>query len=155
MILYLGTSALVALYVVEPFSEIIKDLVRAAEIVATSRIAYTEVMSALDIRFKKGDMSRDDYDFAVTGFSKDWQHLAKVDFDDYEAGNFVKKYGLTRFGALHLSAAKLILRECEKQKLDFETLYKSRFDFTLLFLTADKNLSKAAAAEGVKTLPLY
>ena len=73
-----------------------------------------EVMSALDIRFRKGDLSKDDYDLVVERFSEDWKDFAKVDFDDLEAGNLVKKYGLTRFGAIHLSAAKLILREHEK-----------------------------------------
>jgi uncharacterized protein len=152
MILYLGTSSLIKLYIDEPYSQTIKDWVNVAEIVATSRIAYTEVMSALDIRFKKGNLSKDAHDLVVKGFSEDWQNFAKVDFDDYEAGKFVNKYSLTRFGALHLSSAKLIQRAYEKEKLNFETSNKGRLDITFFFSSADKKLSEAAAAEGLSVL---
>jgi len=152
MILYLGTSSLIKLYVNEAYSETIKDWVRAAEIVATSRIAYTEVLSVLDRRFKNEDLSKNNYDLILNGFSKDWQAFAKVDFDEYEAGDFVNKYGLTRFGALHLSSAKLIQKACKKQKLDFETLYKKKFNITLFFSSADEHLCRAATAEGLRVL---
>jgi uncharacterized protein with PIN domain len=155
MILYLGTSSLVKLYVDEPFSETIKGWARTAEIVATSRIAYTEMMSALDIRFKKGNLSKEAYDLVAKWFSEDWQHFAKVDFDDYEAGNFINKYDLTRFGAIHLSSAKLIQRAYQKQNLDFETLNKGQFDIDFFFSSADEKLSgAAAAAEGLRVLSL-
>jgi hypothetical protein len=155
MILYLGTSSLVKLYVEEPYSETIKEWVKTAEIVATSRIAYTEVMSALDIRFQKGNLSKETYDLVVKCFSEDWQHFAKVDFDDYETGSFIKEYGLTRFGALHLSAAKFIQRAYNKHKSDFEMLNKGQFDIILFFSSADEKLSEAAIAEGLRILPLY
>jgi uncharacterized protein len=154
MILYLGTSSLIKIYVNEPFSETIKEWVRTAEIIATSRIAYTEVMSALDIRFKKGDISNDDYNLVVKRFSEDWQNFAKVDFDDYEAGNFINKYGLSRFGALHLSSAKLIQRAYEKLKLDLELSNKGQFEITFWFSSADEKLLEAASAEGLKILSL-
>ena len=111
MILYLGSSSLVKLYIEESFSDVVADWVRVSEIVATCRVAYTEVVPALDIRLRKGDLSREDYDRALKGLAEDWPRIAKVDFDDLEAGCLMVKYGLTLFGALHLSAAKLILNE--------------------------------------------
>lgn len=139
MILYLGTSSLVKLYVEENYSDIIRGWVEEAEIVATCRLAYTEVISALELRLKQGDLSKNDYELIVKRFSQDWLHYATVDFDEREAGFFVNKYGLRHFDAIHLSAAKLILKE--------------RNDVSLFFSSANEDLCKAASAEGLKVLP--
>lgn len=140
MILYLGTSSLATLYLEEKYSDAVKAWVREAEIVATCRVAYTEMSSALDKRFKNNDLSQENYDRVVKRFSEDWQHLAILDFDEREAGGLVKKYELTRFAAIHLSAAKLIKKE--------------HFNIILLFCSLDENLCKAAEAEGLKVLKL-
>ena len=108
MILYLGTSSLVKLYVDEKYSDIVRGWVEQAEIVATCRVAYTEMISALELRVKQNDLSKNDYDLIIKKFSHDWLNFAIVDFDEREAGGLVKKYGLTRFAAIHLSAAKII-----------------------------------------------
>jgi len=111
MILYLGSSSLIKMYANEPDSAILLEWVKTAEMVVTCRIAYTEIISALDIRYKQGDLSKHDYDLVLKQFSQDWEQIVRLDFDDYETGMLVKKYGLTRFGALHLSAAKLVASE--------------------------------------------
>jgi predicted nucleic acid-binding protein len=140
MILYLGTSSLVKLYVDEQYSGTIREWVKEAEIIATCRVAYTEIISALELRLKQKDLSKSEYDLIVKAFSEDWLDLAIVDFDEKEAALLVKKYGLTRFDAIHLSAAKLI-----KQV---------RPDVTLSFSSVDETLCKAAAAEGLNVLIL-
>jgi predicted nucleic acid-binding protein len=141
MILYLGTSSLVKLYMEENYSDVIREWIKKAEIVATCRVAYTEMISALELRFKQNDLPKSKYDFIVKRFSQDWFNFAIVDFDEREAGLFVKKYNLRRFDAIHLSAAKLIQKE---QK-----------DITIAFSSVDENLCKAAAAEGMKVLSYY
>lgn len=138
MILYLGTSSLVKLYTEEENSDAVRQWVKEAEIVATCRVAYTEVISALDLRFRQKDLSRSDYDRIVKKFSEDWLRLAIVDFDEREPGLYVKKYSLTRFDAIHLSAARL--------------LKSGSYDISLLFSSADANLCKAAATEGMRVL---
>lgn len=138
MILYLGTSSLVKLYVEEKYSEVVKEWVKEAEIVVTCRVAYTEMISALELRFKQNDLTKSEYDLIVKRFSQDWLNFAIVDFDEREAGLFVKKYGLTRFDAIHLSAARLIKKE--------------HHDISFSFSSADENLCKAASAEGLKVL---
>jgi predicted nucleic acid-binding protein len=138
MILYLGTSSFVKLYIEEEHSDTIREWVKYAEIVATCRVAYTEVISALELRFKQGDLPQGDYDRIVRKLSEDWLHLAIVDFDEREPGLYVKKYGLTRFDAIHLSAARLLKRVSH--------------DISLLFSSADAGLCMAAAAEGLKIL---
>jgi predicted nucleic acid-binding protein len=138
MILYLGTSSFVKLYVEEQHSDTVREWVKYAEIVATCRVAYTEVISALELRFKQDDLSQSDYDRIVKKLSEDWLHLAIVDFDEREPGLYVKKYGLTRFDAMHLSAARL--------------LKSGGHDISLLFSSVDAGLCRAAAAEGLKVL---
>ncbi|MFZ5905947.1 MAG: type II toxin-antitoxin system VapC family toxin [Nitrospirota bacterium] len=138
MILYLGSSSLVKLYVEEPYTHLVRMWIREAEIVATCRITYTEVISALEMRLKQTDLSRKDYDLVVKRFSRDWSDYATVDFDDREAALFLKKYTLKRFDALHLSAAKLI--------------QKRRNGFFFAFSSADERLCSAAESEGLNVL---
>ena len=138
MILYLGTSSLVKLYVEEEYSGVVRDWVKEAEIVATCRVAYTEVISALELRFKRQEISQSEYDTIVKRFSQDWLNFAIVDFDEREAGLFVKKYGLNRFAAIHLSTAKQIKKE--------------HHDISLAFSSVDEKLCNAAATVGFKVL---
>ena len=138
MILYLGTSSLAKLYIEERHSGIVREWVRQAEIVSTCRIAYTEMISSLDKRLKNNDLAKKDYDLLVKKFSHDWLHYAIVDFDEREAGLFIQKYGLRRFDAIHLSAAKLI----QKQQKEVH----------LVFSSADEMLRSAAATEGIRIL---
>jgi predicted nucleic acid-binding protein len=138
MILYLGASSLVKLYIQEPHTDLVRMWIREAEIVATCRVTYTEVISALEIRLKQNDLTMKDYDLIIKRFSKDWSEYATVDFDDREAALFLKKYNLKRFDAIHLSAAKLI--------------QKKRNGFFLAFSSVDEKLCSAAEAEGLNVL---
>ena len=154
MILYLGTSSIAKLYVQEPGSDMLRIWTREAEIVATSRIAYTEMMSALDRRRKAHDLSPGDYDRIAKRFSSDWAHFVKVDFDDFEAGKMVRKYGLKRFGAIHLSAAKLLREEARRVIPALRTVYHEQKDIALFFSSGDRALCSAASSEGLIILPL-
>jgi uncharacterized protein len=138
MILYLGTSSLAKLYIEEKNSDKVRYWVENAEIVATCRVAYTEMISALELRVKQNDLSKNDYDLIMKSFSQDWLHFAIIDFDDREAGSLVKKYGLTRFAAIHLSAAKLIKKNNQVISVSFSSV--------------DDKLRKAALTEGLKIL---
>jgi predicted nucleic acid-binding protein len=140
MILYLGTSCLIKLYVEDADSETIRQWVSEAEIVATCRVAYTEAVSALDIRSKKGDLTEKDYDCVYEAFSSDWGKFAVVDFDDLEAGRLVKKYGINRMAAIHLSAAMNIQRAGNALNLAFSSV--------------DERLCNAAGSEGLRILSL-
>ena len=154
MILYLGASSLIKLYFNEPYADFIRDWAKVAEMLATCRIALTEVISAIDLRLRNNDLSKRDYDMFIKQFSEDWAHFVKVDFNDVEAGTLIKKYGLTRFGAIHLSSAKLIKEEQRKLLPLFKKTYGNQNGVSFFFASADDPLNKAAAAEGLKVLPL-
>jgi predicted nucleic acid-binding protein len=140
VILYLGTSSLVKMYVDEPRSGLLREWVNDAEVIATCRLAYTEFVSSLDIRYVQGDLTKKDYDSIVKTFADDWRHFAVLDFDEIEAGNLAMKHGLRRFDALHLSAVKL--------------LQGTGNGLSPVFSSADPNLIRAASAEGFRVLEL-
>ncbi len=108
MILYLDTSSLVKLYVTEAHSALVRSWADEAEIIATCRVAYPEMIAALNRRLRTGDLSRVDYDRLTKTFASEWRHFAAVDFDEIAAGRLAEKYGLRGFDAVHLSACKLL-----------------------------------------------
>ncbi|HAM49423.1 MAG TPA: VapC toxin family PIN domain ribonuclease [Nitrospiraceae bacterium] len=138
MILYLDTSSLVKLYVKEAHTSLVKKWIEEAEIVATCRIAYPETMSAISRRFRKGDISKEDYDLLVTKFSNEWGRFVAIDFDELEAGRLVNLYGLKGFDAVHLSAANL--------------LRSNQDNISLSFSSFDEKLNESASTEGFTIL---
>jgi predicted nucleic acid-binding protein len=128
----------VKLYVEEAHSKAVRKWVEEAEIVATCRVAYPETVSAMTRRSKAGDLSKKEYDFLVTGFSREWNHFAAIDFDEFEAGRLVRKYGLRGLDAIHLSSAKL--------------LNVNQNNISLSFSSFDDKLNNAATAEGLVVL---
>jgi predicted nucleic acid-binding protein len=140
LILYLGTSSLVKFYIDEVYSDTIREWIKLAEIVATCRIAYTETVSALENRLKNREISRHDYDTVIKGFTEDWKKYAVVDFDEVDAGQLMRKYGIKRFSAMHLSSALL--------------LKKAEAGISIYFSSVDERLNKAAAKEGLRIVTL-
>jgi predicted nucleic acid-binding protein len=138
VILYLGTSSLVKLYVDETHSGTVRRWAGDAEILATCRVAYTEIISALDKRLKEKDLSTKDYELFVSRLEEDWNHFAVLDFDDIEAGRLVKKHALTRLDAIHLSAAKMLKGKDPS--------------LSLCFSSFNQRLCEAASAEGLRVL---
>ena len=138
MILYLGTTSLAKLYVEEKYSDVVREWIKDAEIVSTCRVAYTEMISALELRLKQNDLSKSEYEHIMKRFSQDWLNFAIIDFDDRKAGLFIKKYELTRFDAIHLSAAMLIK--------------KAASGISLSFSSTKERLCRAAGIEGLKVL---
>ena len=138
MILYLDTSSLVKLYVTEAHSGLVRGWAEEAEILATCRVAYPEMISALNRRFRTGDLARGDYDLLVKAFTSEWQNFAVVDFDEIVAGRLAGLYGLRGFDAVHLSACKL--------------LKSSGHGPSVAFSSFDEKLNAAAAAEKLTVL---
>ena len=133
MILYLDTSSLVKLYVTESHSGLVRAWSEEAEIVATCRVAYPETISALNRRFKAGDLEKRDYEMIVKAFTGEWKLFAVVDFDEIAAGRLVAAYGIRGFDAVHLSAAGLLRSSGDAPVVAFSSF--------------DEKLNRAAAAE--------
>lgn len=74
MILYLDTSALVKLYIAEPGSGEVRKAVGAAQIVATSRLAYVEARAGIARKFREGELSENDRRRIVEELGSDWEN---------------------------------------------------------------------------------
>jgi len=133
LILYLDTSSLVKLYVSEAHSDNVRAWADEAEIIATCRVAYPEAVSALNRRYRNGDIEKKDYDALLSAFSKDWFCYAVIDFDELDAGRLAEAYGLRGFDAVHLSAAR--------------QLHRSQRGMSLSFSSFDEKLNRAARSE--------
>jgi len=72
VILYLGASALVKLYVDEEGVGQVRKGVQDAEIIATCEIAYIEVRAALARRHREGALKPADYRRALRNLRADW-----------------------------------------------------------------------------------
>jgi uncharacterized protein len=133
LILYLDTSSIVKLYLTEAHASDVRGWSEEAEIVATCRVAYPEMVSALTTRYRGGDLSKPDYELLLKTFIADWAHFAVVDFDEIVAGRLAQVHGLRGFDAVHLATAK--------------QLKSSRPHISVAFSSFDDDLNKAAAAE--------
>jgi uncharacterized protein len=138
LILYLDTSSLVKLYIAEAHSNLVANWVEEAEIIATCRVAYPEMISALNRRFRSGDLTKRNNDLLVKQFTAEWERFAVIDFDEIAAGTLAATYGLRGFDAVHLSAALLL--KSSKRMPD------------VVFSSFDQKLNDAASAEKLKVL---
>ncbi len=138
MILYLDTSSLVKLYIEETHSHEVRSWVERADIVATCRVAYPEMMSALTRRYKAGDISKKVLSRLIDAFIGEWLKFVVLDFDETVAGELARRHNLRGLDAIHLSSLKL-LSESDK-------------NLNFAFSSFDERLNRAATREGFNVL---
>jgi predicted nucleic acid-binding protein len=137
MILYLDTSALVKLYVRERGSRETQARLKAASLVATSRVAYPEARAALARRRRENGLTRSALSRAVAALSRDFSHIIVVELSDKvarSAGDLADRQALRGLDAIHLASA------LEARELTGATTE---------FLCFDDRLGAAALAEGL------
>jgi predicted nucleic acid-binding protein len=140
VILYLETSSLVKLYVREPDSDAVRELISAADVVATSILAYAEARAAFARKRREKGISDAAYKSVKEALERDWPSyfiLSAAGQTVKTAGDLAEKHALRGFDALHLASA-----------LDLRLSGAS----SIRFLTADNRLRDAARAEGFETL---
>jgi predicted nucleic acid-binding protein len=137
MMLYLDTSSLVKLYAPESESAAVKQLVGAADVTATSRIAYVETRAAFARQRREHSVSLKDYRVIVTDFDDDWESYFIVDVSDAlikNAGRLAEKHALRAYDAIHLASAVIV---------------HGQGDRPITFSCFDVRLSRAARREGL------
>ena len=141
MILYLDTSSLVKLYAPESESAAVKGFVEAAEVTATSRVAYVETRAAFARKRREHSMNLKDYRTIVQDFDHDWESYFIVDVTEVlvkTAGQLAEKHALRGYDAIHLASA-IIVRRQGNQPVNFSCF--------------DARLSRAARREGLNMTP--
>lgn len=140
MILYLDSSSLVKLYVEEAGSSELSRWADEAGILATSRVAFAEVMAALARRRREGSLDAAAFESAAARLAADWAELAVLEVNELAAGQLAVRHALRGFDAIHLAALLDIRAAAADARLAF-----SSFDAAQL---------AAARAEGVEVLEL-
>jgi hypothetical protein len=116
----------------------VRDWVGKADLVATGRITYPEAFSAVERRFRAGDLSREAYARVVAGIEQDWSSSTTVDFDERGAARMVLKHHLRGADALHLPSAVI--------------LGGLGAGLPMTFSSFDVHLNRSARAEGLHVL---
>jgi predicted nucleic acid-binding protein len=132
-VLYLDTSALAKLYVIEPDSGSVERIVRAhSPWVTTSRVTYAELLSALARCRRDNRLSPAAYTLQKKAFLADWDDMHIIELTQAVlsgAGRLIERHALRGFDAIHLCSA----------------LWAGQPSFACF----DDRLRNAAAAEGL------
>ena len=133
MILYLDTSVLIKLYVVESDSKQVRDYLKEVDQVGTSWLAYPESRAALARR----SSGQSGYTKLLKEFETDWPKFVRILPSEpllRRSGELAERHRLRGFDAVHLASA-LFLGESTSAPITF--------------WAADRTLARAAAKEGL------
>ena len=113
MTVYLDTSNLMKLYVEEPASDQVRELVQNAAVTVTSNVAYLETRAALARRRRDGTLTAPAFRTAKQDFEADWLNYLVIPASPtlcLEAGDLAERYGLRGFDSIHLASFAEMLR---------------------------------------------
>ena len=139
---YLDSSALVKRYVREPYSDQVLELLRGPNLVGTAYVAVAEVNSAFGRLHRAGKLDTEVADSVRSRFASDAATYAFIPVDmalANAAGEMAWRHGLRGFDSVHLAAGVLWSRLMTGQDT--------------IFATFDKQLARAARAEGLNVWP--
>jgi len=121
LIVYLDTSAWVKLYVREDGSKELHKLIRKAEALAASVVAYPEARAAFARLKAEGLTSDAKHQQRLAQLNLDWENMLRVELTPTivrSAGDLAEVYGLRGFDSIHLASA-VWLKEKTKTPLQF------------------------------------
>ena len=106
MIAYLDGRALVGLYVESQISSEVRRRVEEATVVATSVIAYPEVVGAFSGLHQRGSVTAREQGVLCAELDRDWPHLLKLEVSEQiwrRAGALAEEYVLSGTDALYVA----------------------------------------------------
>jgi hypothetical protein len=137
--IYLDSSALVKRYTEEVGTDLVKSILLTSAVIATSKLTYPEILSALMRKHRAGEIAKKPLTNIIERFEKDWTHVLVLQFHNDLlpiAKTLVRKHPLKAADAVHLSSA-LWLK------------HSTKTDVT--FVSSDSTLLRAAQGEGLET----
>ena len=141
MIHFMDTSALVKCYIEEPGSDKVQECLDRATVIAVSRLAYIEMLSALVRRRPSLRNCPDDqFKLLLESFRRDWKHFTVLGINEetlLHSDRLIETHCLRGADSIHLSTA-----------LSFQIVTKN----PILFVASDRELLKAASAERLMIL---
>jgi len=136
LISYLDSSAMVKLFVAEPESAALVQALSGA-LVATCRITFAEVRSAIARRERESPLASQAWAQARQQFADDWGLMQLVEVQQpvvRRAADYVDAFGLRAYDAVQLAAAALLAEGLNEP---------------LLFRAFDVRLNRAARLLGL------
>jgi predicted nucleic acid-binding protein len=140
MLAYLDTSCMAKLFLAEADSPEVRQIVQAADSLASTLISYVEMRSVFSRRLREKLLTTQEFRRALDVFESDWKWYAKVQVEEdviLSAGELAHKHHLRALDAIHLASALKVQNE---------------FEEPIAFLSADKRLLTAAHREKLKTI---
>jgi predicted nucleic acid-binding protein len=113
MIAYFDSSAIVKLYVAEAGSELVRDIVDAAEVAGTSVISRAEVSAAFAKAVRVRLLTRASAANALQSFSSDWNDFMRIPLTEAlvaRAASLAWQFHLRGYDSVQLASA-LVLSE--------------------------------------------
>ena len=122
MIAYLDTSSLVKVYVAEPGSDEVRRLVGAADVVATSVIAYAEARASFARQRRARGLSPSAYAEVKRLFEQDWPAYLTIDLTAEVlelAAALAEQHQLRGFDSIHLASFQQLLEHSADDEVEF------------------------------------
>ena len=133
--MYFDSSALVKRYVEEPGSDMVQSLLDRDTSIATSKLAYPEMVSALTRKQRSGELTKRFLQAVIDQFEVDWAGMVVVEFHNEllpTVKTLLMKHQLRGADTVHLSSALWLKRAVQSD---------------LSLVASDLDLLKAARAE--------
>jgi predicted nucleic acid-binding protein len=109
----LDTSSLVKLYITETGTDVVRQLVEEASVVATSVVAYAETRAALSRLRRDGSLSTATLTSVKREFERQWPTYLTLDVTDRlcrAAGELAEQHALRGFDSIHLATFSEVAR---------------------------------------------
>ena len=138
--IYFDSSALVKRYLREVGSESVNAILISEKTIATSKLAYPEILSAFMRKHCAGELAQKPLRSVIDQFESDWKYFFIIEFHDdlFPAIKvLIEKYPLKGADTVHLSSA-LWLKHTAREDVKF--------------VASDLNLLKAAESENLHVI---
>jgi predicted nucleic acid-binding protein len=133
--IFIDSSALVKRYLKEKGSEKVQKTLSGEKLLAASKLAYPEVLSAFMRKQRAGELGEGPLKKVLDWFFLDWDRLIVVELNDGLlpiARTLIQQYPLKGADAVHLASALWLSRSLKEN---------------LIFMASDQTLLKAGLAE--------
>ena len=141
MFLYLDTSALAKMYIIEIGTEEVNRAISDAETTGTVTLARVEMTAAIGKTVRMGALEQADALNSLKKFRNEWTNLTRIQVTDHlitRADALAWEHNLRGYDAVHLAAA---------------LIWHEGLGEPVMFATFDQSLWTAAQREGLIPFP--
>lgn len=141
MNLYIDTSAIIKLFIQEPYSDEIRNLVESADLIATGLITRAETAAGINRLTRMGILDQEKCEIALKGFRKDWGEYLRIQVTEQiviRADFLTGQHSLRGYDAIHLACA---------------LTWSELLGAPVSLATFDKELYSAAQKSGLEVFP--